>query len=236
MNEVARDGLTRIVLVRHGQTSLNRGDRIRGRLDPPLDEEGLRQARLTAGYVASRWPVAAVYTSPLRRAAQTAEAIAQAQLLEAETFGGLLDLDFGTWHGLSFDEAHERYPSLHQAWREAPHTVVFPEGESLADVHTRALLGIHEIASTHRGHTVAMVGHAVVNRVILCTVLGISNALLWRFGQDTCAVNVFTVVQHGEMTLDLMNDSSHLAGASHAVYKESCPSASRPAANAVDND
>ena len=202
--------MTRIELIRHGQTSLNQQDRVRGQLDPDLDEVGLRHAQLTADYVAARWPVAAVYTSPLRRAFQTAEAVARAQGLCPTPLSALLDLNFGNWQGLSFGEARDRFPALHQAWREAPHTVRFPGGESLDDIRSRVTAGVDEVVSRHAEDAVAMTGHTVVNRVLLCAVLGLGNDYFWRLGQDTCAVNVFSVAENGTKTLVLLNDTSHL--------------------------
>jgi broad specificity phosphatase PhoE len=205
--------MTEIVLVRHAQTALNRDGRIRGRMDPPLDDYGLAQARETARHVARRWQVCAVYSSPLRRAKQTARAIAEAQGLEAHPIKGLLDLDFGEWNGLSVAEARSQYPNLHRAWNEKPHTVCFPRGEGLVDVQRRVVHGISDIVSEHGDETVCMVGHSVVNRVIVCTVLGISLEAFWRFGQGTCAVNLFAVDRDGKMTLNLLNDTYHVAGA-----------------------
>jgi probable phosphoglycerate mutase len=202
--------VTCIVLIRHGQTHFNERNRVRGQLDPELSEEGLRHAQLTGEYVASRWPVAAVYTSPLRRAGQTAEAVARAQGLLPTPIQALLDLNFGEWQGISFDEARERFPALHRAWRDAPHTVRFPGGESLADVRARITVGVDEIVSRHAEDTVAMVGHTVVNRVLLCAVLGLGDDGFWRLGQDTCAVNVISVANDGKKTLVLLNDTSHL--------------------------
>jgi broad specificity phosphatase PhoE len=71
---------TTIILIRHGQTAWNEpGERIRGRSDVPLSEEGIAQAQETARYIAARWPLSAVYASPLSRAMETARAIAAAQ-------------------------------------------------------------------------------------------------------------------------------------------------------------
>ena len=200
--------MTRIVLVRHGQTAWNREARFRGRADLELDRVGLAQAEATARYVAVRWPVVAVYASPLRRAAQTAEAIARAQGLDAEPSGALLDIDYGDWQGLSFDEAQGSYPDLSRAWLEAPHTVHFPSGESLGDVRSRVLAGLDEVAARFEGQAVAMVSHTVVNRVLLCAVLGLGNEHFWRLGQDTCAVNVFDVANDGTAILLLLNDTA----------------------------
>ena len=211
--------MTRIVLVRHGQTAWNKDVRFRGRADVELDEFGLRQAEATGRYVAARWPdgptrVVAVYASPMRRAMQTAEAIAHAHGLTAQPLGGLLDVDFGEWQGLSPDEVAARYPELYRAWWEAPHTVRFPGGESLDDVRVRILAGLDEVVARHRRQAVALVSHTVANRVLLCAILGLGNASFWRLGQDTCAVNVFDVEDNGTFTLLLLNDTCHLQGLS----------------------
>jgi broad specificity phosphatase PhoE len=202
--------MTRIVLVRHGQTAWNREVRFRGRADIPLDRFGLKQAEATGHYVAVRWPVAAVYASRMGRAMQTAEAIARAQALRVQPLEGLLDIDFGAWQGLSPDEVTRRYPDLYQAWLEAPHTVHFPGGEGLDDVQSRVVAALDKAVAGHRGQTVALVSHTVVNRVLLCAVLGLGNERFWRLQQDTCAVNVFDVAEDTTCTLVLLNDTCHL--------------------------
>jgi len=205
--------MTRIVLVRHGQTVWNREVRFRGQVDVELDEFGLRQAQATGCYLAARWPVVAVYASRMRRAMQTAEAIARAQGLPAQPLAGLLDINFGEWQGLSPDEVAQRYPDLYRAWLEAPHTVRFPGGEGLDDVRKRVLAGLDEVSARHRGQVVALVSHTVVNRVLLCAVLGLGNERFWRLRQETCAVNVFDASdeeQDGSFTIVLLNDTCHL--------------------------
>jgi broad specificity phosphatase PhoE len=202
--------MTRIVLVRHGQTAWNREVRFRGRADIPLDRFGLKQAEATGHYVAVRWPVAAVYASRMGRAMQTAEAIARAHGLRAQSLAGLLDIDFGAWQGLSPDEVARRYPDLYQAWLEAPHTVHFPGGEGLDDVRSRVLAALDQVVAGHQGQTVALVSHTVVNRVLLCAVLELGNEHFWRLQQDTCAVNVFDVAEDATCTVVVLNDTSHL--------------------------
>ncbi|MFW6135687.1 MAG: histidine phosphatase family protein [Chloroflexota bacterium] len=207
---------TRIVLVRHGQTAWNREVRFRGRADLPLHAFGRRQARATGRYLAERWPVQAVYSSPMERAMQTAQAIAEiaaiahAHQLAAEPFDGLLDIDFGEWQGHSPKELEKRHPELLRAWVNAPHTVQFPGGESLDDVRDRVVPGLDEVIARHPGQTVAMVGHTVVNRVLLCAVLGLGNDHFWRLQQETCAVNVFDAAPDGTFTIVALNDTCHL--------------------------
>ncbi len=201
---------TTIILVRHGQTAWNEpGERIRGQSDVPLSEEGIAQARATARYIAARWPLTAVYSSPLSRAMETARAIAEAQGLEVRPLPGLLDLGFGEWEGLTIAEVRDRYPDLWRAWQEAPHTLHFPGGESLDAVRERAMAALEETVRRHPGETIALVGHRVVNQVLLCAILGLGNDHFWHVAQDTCAVN--QIEWNGKFyRLMLMNDTSHL--------------------------
>jgi broad specificity phosphatase PhoE len=206
--------MTRIVLIRHGRTAWNREARFRGQCDVPLEELGLKQAEVTGRYVAARWPVAAVYASPLSRTTRTAEAIAAAQELDVQALEGLKDIDFGEFQGLLGSEAEQQYPELFRAWIEAPHTVHFPGGESLDVVRSRVTATLDRVVARHPEQTVALVSHTVVNRVLLCIVLGWGNDRFWRMHQETCAVNVFDVEAHGTFTIVLLNDTGHLQGLS----------------------
>ena len=202
--------MTRITLIRHGQTIWNREQRFRGQTDIALDEFGLKQAEATRHYVAARWPVVAVYASPLRRTMQTAETIAHAQGLTVQSLQGLLDINFGEWQGQQADEVAQHYPDLYRDWLDTPHTVRLPGGEALDDVRSRVVAALENVIARHPAQAVALVSHTVVNRVLLCAVLGLDNDHLWRLGQDTCAVNVFIVAENGTKTLVLLNDTSHL--------------------------
>ena len=202
--------MTRIVLVRHGRTAWNREARFRGQTDVELDEFGLKQAEATGRYLASRWPVVAVYASPMRRAVQTAEAIARAVHLTARPLAGLLDINFGECQGRLASEVAQHRPALYRAWLETPHTVHFPGGEGLDDVRERVVAGLDEVIARHPGQAVALVSHTVVNRVLLCAVLGLGNDHFWRLRQETCAVNVFDAEENGDFTIVLLNDTCHL--------------------------
>jgi len=201
--------MTRIILIRHGQTVWNRERRFRGQADVELDEFGLRQAQVTGQYVAARWPVIAVYASPLQRTMRTAEAVAHAQGLTAHPLAGLLDINCGEWQGQRGDEIAQHSPELFQAWQQAPHTVRFPGGEELGDVRERVTAALDDVIARHAGQAVALVSHSVVNRVLLCIALGWGNDRFWRLRQETCAVNVFDVEQNGDFTIGLINDTSH---------------------------
>lgn len=201
--------MTYIILVRHGQTEWNRVERFRGRADVPLNETGLAQAEATGRRVAAEWTPVAVYSSPLSRAVKTAEAIARHFDLPVQIHNGLADIDYGQWQGLTPDEAQERWPDIHHAWYTAPHTARIPGGETLDDLRARGLAAVNELAARHAGQTIVLVGHTVINRIILLGVLGLGNERFWRLRQDTCAINVFAA-EGGDFTLVSLNDTCHL--------------------------
>jgi len=201
--------MTTVILVRHGQTAWNREERFRGRADLPLDETGLAQARATGHYVAARWAVSAVYTSPLQRAATTAEAIARHFPVTVQPHAGLIDIDYGEWQGLTSDEVRARWPETLEAWQNQPHRAHIPGGETLGEVRERAMAAVAELTHRHGGETIVLVAHTVVNRLILLAVLGLGNERFWRLRQDTCAVNAFET-DGTDYTLVTLNDTCHL--------------------------
>lgn len=203
------DEITRVVLVRHGRTEWNRVERFRGRADVPLDATGLAQADATGRRVAAEWPPVAIYCSPLGRAVATAEAIARHSEATVHPFPDLIDIDYGHWQGLTPDEARRKWPEMVDAWYHAPHTAHIPGGESLADVRRRGMAAVQTLARRHSGHTIALVGHTVINRAILLGVLGLGDDRFWRIRQEPCAINVFEI-EADEYTLVSLNDTGHL--------------------------
>jgi broad specificity phosphatase PhoE len=201
--------MTCIILIRHGQTAWNKVERIRGQVDIPLDETGVAQARATAQRVVEDWQPSAVISSPLRRAIQTAEVIAHQLCQEVCLEPGLLDINFGQWQGLSPAHVERRWPEMAAAWLTAPHTVHFPGGGSLDQVKQRSMTALHALIERHGGQQIVVVAHTVVNRVIMCAVLGLDNSHYWRIGQDTCAINVFRW-HEGAFYVDSLNDTCHL--------------------------
>ncbi len=200
--------MSRIILVRHGQTEWNRQERFRGWVDIDLDETGLRQAEAVAARVA-RWEVAAIYSSPLRRAVATAQIIANRLSLPVVPLEGINDMNFGIWQGLSIGEVKENYPELFDLWRYNPQRLEIPQGESLEDVRKRVVATIDELTARHESATVALVTHRVVCKVLLCHLLGLDNSHFWQIAQDATAINLFEITE-GKATVTLLNDTCHL--------------------------
>jgi len=202
--------MTQFILVRHGQTEWNVGNRFRGRADLLLDETGLRQALAAARYLKD-WPVAAVYSSPLKRTLETAAIIARHLSLPVTSLEGLVDIDFGAWQGLSPDEAAKQDPGLYGLWLGSPQKVRFPGGESLEDVRHRVLGAVESLAADHRDQIVVLVSHMVVCKVLMCAMLGLGDASFWQVRQDVCALNSFQIID-GIPSVSVVNDTCHLRG------------------------
>jgi len=200
---------TTIILVRHGQTEWNRVERFRGRADVPLNDMGVKQAEATGRRVAASWRPVAIYSSPLSRAVKTAEAIGRYTHLPIETHPDLADIDYGDWQALTPDEVRKRWPEMIEVWYKMPHLAHIPGGETLEDLRVRAMRTVADLAGKHAGQTIALVGHTVINRVILLGVLGLGNERFWHLCQEPCAVNVIEAGE-GDFTLVSMNDTSHL--------------------------
>jgi broad specificity phosphatase PhoE len=199
---------TSIILVRHGQTAWNAEEVFRGQADIELDEMGLKQAELLAEYLSPR-KLEAVYSSPLKRAVWTAEAIARRHGLTVEITPGLNDIDFGEWQGLSLQEVRTRFDEPFSAWVSEPHQARIPSGESLDDVRQRALALVNQVMDEHEGTVVVLVSHRVVNKVLICALLGLDNSYFWNVRLDTCGMTTFEV-EDGRFVLVEHNNTSFL--------------------------
>ena len=199
--------MTKLILARHGETEWNVEEVFRGRIDIGLNETGAKQAELLAEYLSSV-KIDAVYSSPLKRALNTAEVIARYHKLEVKIAPGLIDCDFGKWQGLHLQEVKDRYKELYTEWVNSPHLVKIPGGESLSEVRERALKVVDEVVAKHEG-TIILVSHRVVNKVLICALLGLDNSHFWNIRQDVCGTTIF-IYENGRFILTKHNDTSYL--------------------------
>jgi broad specificity phosphatase PhoE len=167
----------RVLLIRHGETAWNREPRFQGWKDVGLCDEGRLQAEKVARALAGH-QVAAVCSSPLARARETAEILAKPHRLSVAADEAFREISFGVWEGLTPEEVMARFPDAHRAWRTAPETVRFPGGEDLAIATARARAGIERLRESHAGETVIVVSHGIVVRLIVLDALGLPPARL----------------------------------------------------------
>jgi broad specificity phosphatase PhoE len=199
--------MVKLILARHGETVWNVEKIYRGRTDVNLDEVGIKQAELLGKYL-SNWKLEAIYSSPLKRALDTANIIARYHKVDVHIAEGLIDFDYGEWQSLSEKEAKTLYPTLHNEWHNNPHKVKMPGGESLEDVKGRVIDVVHDVLSKYQG-SVILVSHRVLNKVLICSLLGLDNSHFWNIHQDICGITIFNYVD-GRFVLTRHNDTSYL--------------------------
>ena len=200
--------MSRVYLVRHGQTAWNVGEIFRGRADIPLDETGKREVHL-AGETLRDETLHAVYSSPLSRSMETAENIAKFHDISVTPLDAIIDISYGEWEGLGNQEVQQKYPDLHALWLTEPHKVLFPGGESLDEVRSRTMAALEDLLAKHQDENFALVAHRVPNKVICCALLGLDNSHFWRIQQDTASTNLF-VYRNGQWIISYLNDTSYL--------------------------
>jgi len=199
--------MTQIILARHGETEWNVAEVFRGRIDIELNETGIKQAELLAEYL-SHMKIDAVYSSPLKRALKTAEIIASYHKTAVEVAPGLIDFDYGEWQGLAHQEVRNKYEELYAEWINNPDQVRIPTGESLGEVRERAMGVVSDVIAKYEG-IVVLVSHRVVNKVLICALLGLDNSYFWNIKQDTCGITTF-IDEDGRFILTEHNNTSYL--------------------------
>lgn len=185
--------MTILILARHGETDWNRENRFQGHADPPLNAVGRAQSVELAEALAGE-PIARVYTSPLRRARQTAELVTERLGVEIESHEALREIDVGSWTGLTRDEVAERFPEGYARWLErAPHG--FEDGETYEELAARVIPAVRSLATVHPSATLLIVTHGGPSRVVQAHAAGIDYAEARR--RETvlanCAVCRFAV-------------------------------------------
>jgi probable phosphoglycerate mutase len=198
---------TRLVLVRHGSTVHSAAGRLSGRNDLPLDDAGRRQAASLAAR--SYGEVAAVVSSPLPRAVQTAEAIAAVLGRPVELADDFVETDFGVWEGLTLAEAIEADGALVRKWHDSP-DVAPPGGESFAEVGVRVERGRRALVAAHPDATIVVVTHVTPIKLLVCGALDAPPVALFRLHLDTASVSIVDYFADGNMSVRLVNDTSHL--------------------------
>jgi len=210
--------MTRVYLVRHGTTDWNKEEIFRGRVDCKLNETGQAEARALAEYFADI-PLTAIYSSPLSRAMETGQAIAEAKGLRVISDPNLIDIDFGEWHGLPLREVRVKYSDLYRLWRERPEAITFSGGENLARVRARAWEGLQKVVQENPEKTALIISHRVVAKVLICAALGLDDSHFWHIKQDTTAVNCFEY-SRGIFVTSLINDTCHLKPIHSNVWRK----------------
>jgi len=208
---------TTVLFVRHGQTESNITGFFMGWSNEDISDLGYAQARSLSSRLASL-PIASVYTSPLKRAYNTALILAKPHNLELKALDDLIEIQLGDWQGLHMDEISQRWPELWKQSRIDPSEVTMPNGESFQQVTERAVRAFEMIVADNRDKQVVVVTHDVVIRVLVAHILGASNSIYRRFEINNASLSTMRVID-GKARLITLNDTSHLDQATLARVK-----------------
>jgi probable phosphoglycerate mutase len=207
---------TEILLLRHGQSEGNEGNRFGGQGPTPLTARGRAQAEATAAALA-REGLTALWASDLVRAVQTAEPIAAATGLKLQTTPALRERSVGVFTGLTFVEAEERYPEVFSALMRRDPDACPPEGETTHDCILRAGAFFDRVVDGADGGRVLLVSHAFTLNLLLRRALAIAvEAPAAFFRTDNCGLHRLRRTPHGFWNVEALNDRRHLVGA-HGV-------------------
>ena len=200
--------MAKVIFVRHGETAWNHVKRYQGHSDIPLNETGMQQAEMVARRLASE-PIAAVYSSDLLRAAQTAEIIAGVHSLQPIVLSELREVNFGLWEGLTYEQIMADWPEMLSAVYSRPDCSSIPEGESFLEVQRRAAKGLLKCIANHSEETIAVVTHGGTLRMLLCEALGLAIENMWSLRLDSAAITIIEYFGAGKV-VSLVNDTCHL--------------------------
>ena len=205
----ARGAPTRFLLLRHGQTELSTQRRYSGRGNPALTDVGRRQAEAAAQHLGRLGGVAAVITSPLQRAYDTAAKSAKALGLDVVVDDDLIETDFGAWEGLTFGEAAEHDPELHRTWLRDT-SISPPDGESFDSVLDRVQRVRSRVTAEHAGETVLVVSHVTPIKTLLRLALDAGPGILYRMHLDLASLSIAEFYPDGGSSVRLVNETSYL--------------------------
>jgi broad specificity phosphatase PhoE len=201
--------VTRVLFVRHGATTATQEDRFSGSSGAELSDEGRRQASLLGERLA-RHEIAALYSSPLSRALDTARIIGASCRLEPIVRDGLCEINHGHWEGMKRDEVERRFADEYATWEADPFTFAPEDGESGLAVLARALPVVREAVTSYSGKQILVVSHKATLRLIISSLLGFDpRGYRDRLEQSPACLNVVDIGESFRARLMVFNDTSH---------------------------
>jgi len=209
--------MTRLILIRHGQSMANFEEKFAGHSDFDLSELGRKQAELAAKYLLETEKIDAIYASDLLRAYNTAVPSARAFGLEITPDTRLREIFAGEWEGLTFSDIAEKFPDDFYLWKHDFSNARCTGGESVAEVYTRVSRDICDIAEKNEGKTLLIATHATVVRAFTCFARGFDATKMADvpFCYNS-AINIFTF-DGGKATIEKTNIHEFLGELSTAV-------------------
>ncbi len=199
----------RLIIIRHGESEWNRIGRYQGQQDAPLSDLGVRQANALAQRLRSE-PLHAIFTSPLQRAAHTAQAVAKFHPdVPLREDAALLEIGHGDWEGLMIDEVVGRYADGLREWRDHPTRSQMPNGESFSNILKRVLDFKEQLCQEHTDRNVLVSTHDVVVKILVADALGMNMDRINRIWVTNASISV---IEYGDALpyLVSLSEACHL--------------------------
>ena len=200
--------MSRILMVRHGETELNSSIRYWGHSDVKLSALGIRQAeRLKQRLAAEK--IDAVYSSNLVRASATADIIVSTNHPPAVSCPELSEINFGKLEGLTFEEISRLYPDVAKLWVARDPKLEYPDGESRAGFSKRVGSFLDRLRVHGEEENILVVAHSGVLRTLICQLLGVGMEIRWQLRLDLASLSIVETHPVGAV-LTMLNNASHL--------------------------
>ena len=208
--------------LRHGQTMWNNNGKYQGSTDVPLNETGERQAALAA-----RWfddeEIDAIYTSPLTRAAKTAECLGRRKGLTPIVKPEFQEICFGKWEGLTYDEIEARWPGAIEVMYDHPEKLRIEGGETFQEVQDRTMKGLRDLLAQGDNKTYVIVSHGAAIRTMLCGLLQLPLHMAWHLCQSNANISAIHYYGEGQSWLYMLNSQEHLKEIGKKQYLRKLP-------------
>jgi len=200
--------MSRLLLVRHGETLLQSSARYWGQTDVELSALGLKQSERLRDLLTTH-RIDTIYSSDLRRALVTAQIIASKHRTESISYPELREINFGKLEGLTFTEISQRYPEITQSWVERRPKLKYPGGESLSEFIQRTSSFASRLTTPAPEQTILIVAHSGSLRLIICRLLDIEPQRWWQLRLDLASLSIVETNAR-EAVLSLLNYTAHL--------------------------
>lgn len=204
--------VTRVLLIRHGQSQGNAEGRFGGHTATPLSQQGIKQAEATARALATE-EFSAVYSSDLSRAVETAKPLAQLKRLEVQAYTAFRERSVGIMEGLTFEEAAKSHPEQYAALLRRDFEQVLAGGESYRQLLDRASGKLDEVVESHKGGQIAVFSHTGTICILALHLMGALDAPelkpVW-IASANCGITRFELREDGFVRVASVNDTRHL--------------------------
>lgn len=199
---------TTLYLIRHGETEWNKIGRFQGSSDIALSDKGIKQAQQAAKVLKGKLDY--IYTSPLSRAKQTAEIIAEANHITVQIENDIREINFGVWEGLTFDEIKKNYPVEFASWRNPEEGYLMSDDISIRNAGIRAGNVFRNLAEKHQGKRIAIVAHGAILKAGIINLFEFNMTMYHKIFLGNTSISKIIFKKIDSPVLATLNNLSHL--------------------------